>query len=91
MNKEHITPQQASVLPAGSMIKRTLDGQYYTMANDGVFELSHFSPRSECTCRCHQPDQVVMHFMPCCVEDPETLFIVEGEQTAKGKDGKDYF
>lgn len=25
-------------------------------------------PRSECTCDCHEPGVVMMHFMPCCYE-----------------------
>lgn len=76
MKKETITVAQAMAMPEGTVIKRSSDGLFYKMHKDVVYEQCA-TPRSECKCDCHKPDTCMMHAIPCCSNDPETLYIVD--------------
>lgn len=75
MKTQQISQSEANDLPEGTLIKWLKDNKYYRMSCDGDY-VQTAPPTSFCDCPCHGEGAAMMHAIPCCQSDPDTLYMV---------------
>ena len=77
MKRINVTVAQAQKLHTGASLLWEETSLLYTKDNEGAFKGMDHAIKSFCKCPCHQEGNEVNHFLPCCNNDPDILYVIK--------------
>lgn len=77
MKRINVTIEQAKRLYVGAYLLWEETELIYTMQDNKVFKGLPHAIKSFCKCPCHQEGNEVTHFLPCCNNDPDILYVIK--------------